>query len=246
VYEQLRTGKPRGLLEIGNVVVLIKSRFFRAINRRFHAAHFWPECVSGKLDQMDRWESLARHLRRRVREKTSPRDRWFGFPDPHYGFEGARLDGRDVSSSQTQILAILLGLDELERLAGPAADKSFKFYLAEEVWRAHREGRLPLRDGFAGPTDLVQMAKTLWTRVLYGGKLREIVWDNPGWIAGDPPKEQYPAAVSEAERHLSHFLESLPWHGKRGDRQVGDFFHACRRIARVAITRGSRQRSGGS
>ncbi len=101
IYEQTAgfTDLPRD--GQGRADVVIRSRFFRSLNRRFNAADFWPEHVAGDL-----------------------RERWFGPA-------GQQLDTRaelpfierDVSSSQTQILAVFLSLPGLEALATDPAKK---------------------------------------------------------------------------------------------------------------------------
>jgi hypothetical protein len=104
----------------------IKSRFFRAKNRRFHAAHFWPEHVSARLDKVERARWVLRGI-----TGTSQRARWFKFEDRGWAGPSVGLSGYDISSSQTQILAILLGIDELEQL-GPDAAQPFKFTSPEK------------------------------------------------------------------------------------------------------------------
>ncbi len=214
-------------------LLLIKAGYTRAINRRYHAVHFWPEHASGKLNLTTRIPVANGPL---LSERASQRGRWFSFvsiaPAPLEPDEA--LAGYDISSSQTQILAILLGLDELEQLAGPTAGKKFKDTLAEQASRAHLEGRLPLKAGYENATQLVPLVKDVWTRVLYGGKLREIAWDHPELIVGTPSKEDYAAAVSEAAIRLGRFLDDLPWYGRPGDEKISDFFRACRHIAKVA------------
>jgi hypothetical protein len=150
--------------------VRIHSGFFRAINRRFHARHFWPEHVSGK----------------RGRRGTSQRERWFAFERDGIHVP---MTGYDVSASQTQILAVVLGLRDLERLASDPA-KSFKVYLAEQAWQAHLDGRLPLGADYTSAKMLVPLVKELWTRHLYGSKIRQIVRDNHGWISKPLPVYQ--------------------------------------------------------
>jgi len=225
VWEQVKV--------IDSDTVRIHSGFFRAVNRRFHARHFWVEHVSGKPD----------------RRGTSQRERWFAFKQ-----NGVHVPmrGYDVSASQTQILAVLLGLRDLEQLASNP-DKPFKRYLAEQAWQAHLDGRLPLRAGYEKARDLVPLVKELWTRHLYGSKVRRIVKENHGWIATaippykplskTPTREQkaahgrrknaYNRAIKEATKHVEDFLASLPWYGKPGEGKLSDWFRACRRIAQV-------------
>jgi len=192
--------------------VTIRSRFFRGINRRFHAQHFWPEHVSGKVD----------------RDGSSPRERWFMFPT------GA-LRGYDVMSSQTQILAILLGIRELERLASDP-ERPFKVYLAERLFEAYQRGELPTMRPVSGPAQLVPMMKTIWTRHLYGSRLQQIVRDNArDWLVVDPytddpaSRARFTSTVIQLTRELEAFLTTLPWYA-----QIARWFAASQQIARIA------------
>jgi len=183
----------------------IRSRFFKAINRRYNALDFWPEHVSSEY-----------------------RSRWFSF-------DGAPMVGQDISSSQTQILSVFLGLEDLEALATSTTPK-FKVWLARECWALHeKEGDL-LADGYTGPDDprLVSFMKEHWMRRMYGGRLSEIIYDlrrgpdtyGPGWCY----TEQLSGAMGRAKR----FLRSLPsWH-----RDVERFLEACQYLGRQAAPRG--------
>jgi hypothetical protein len=156
----------------------IRSRFFRAVNRRYHAANFWPEHVSKKF-----------------------RERWFGVDT----LVGAPIDGSadtpyvfvtgDISSSQTQILAAFLGLDDLEALARSTAPK-FKIWLTQKLWALHeqRPGGLLVvggDGGYRGPDDtrLIEFVKANWMRFLYGSPWKSIAKKlaqepkkyGPGW-----------------------------------------------------------------
>jgi hypothetical protein len=222
--------------------LLIKTQMFRDQEGRFHARHFWPVQISGRLTQIRRTNlGLAR---------SSYRDRWFSDRD------GRRLAGYDIASSQTQILAILLGLDDLELLTRGTTFK-MKRFLAE---RALAE-QLPLRITSKSPAELVPLMKDLWTRVLYGGHLKEIVWDHFDMLVpGRFSRKQYLKAAREARRHpknrrlakrakryndaikcaeenLKDFLEGIPWYGKPGERKLSDFFRACELVARSARKR---------
>src|SRR5262249_40695936 len=156
VYEQtagLSKAPDRWWLVAGNLeqtpgdrgYIEIRSRFFRALNRRFHAADFWPEHVPVEF-----------------------RERWFGLAPivaPFYAGEqltqeerfvndqlAAVFVERDISSSQTQLLAAFLGLVDLEELAG-RKDPKFKTYLAERLWALHERDHDVLKDGYSGPHD---------------------------------------------------------------------------------------------
>ncbi len=215
-------------------VVDIRSRFFRAVNRRFHAADFWPEHVPGNL-----------------------RPRWFGAtPYPVEGFidldsrdqygepELARFEDevpntlveRDIASSQTQVLAVFLDLPDLEELACDPMQK-FKVWLAQQLWALHERDAV-LAPGYNGPDDerLVAFIKELWMRRNYGGKFGETVRDlakdkhkatyGPGWSA-DVFKT---GGVDHAGRLWDRFLASLPeW-----ERAISQFLKVCQSIGREA------------
>jgi len=229
----LRGLKPSALvMERERTYVPIRSGFFRAHNRRFHATHFWPEQVSGNLDQA---EHIAEKL---LTIRTSPRGRWFEFvthiDDPaaldHDGT--GNLIGVDVSSSQTQVLASFLGIPQLEAIAG--GKKPFKEFLAEQAWPL-------LRDRYPEPSNkkLVELVKSLWLRVLYGSSVRTVILDQDhdwatygeGWIAGQPDQAAYARALDEAEAVTQGFLASIP-----GFAEVSRFLQACQRIAQEVDT----------
>jgi len=130
-----------------------------------------------------------------------------------------------------------------------------KRYLADEAM-----ARLPLRYAPKSAAELVPVMKDLWTRVLYGGKLKEIVWDHfdvlvPGTFTKDDyiqavredkrhptaqsaeRKRLYHNAIKEAEDNLTVFLEAIPWYGKPGQGKLSDFFRASDQIAKSARQR---------
>src|SRR5438094_758041 len=96
---------------------------------------------------------------------------------------------RDISSSQTQLLAAFLGLPALEALAG-SQDPKFKVWLARQLWALHERDDV-LAPGYAGPSDkrLIEFIKEMWMRRNYGGKFGRTVQDlardretyGPGW-----------------------------------------------------------------
>jgi hypothetical protein len=211
--------------------VLIKSQFFRDQEGRFHAKHFWPSSVSGGHDFTV------------FGVRYSQRGAWFS------DRRGTALVGCDVSSSQTQVLAVLLALEDLEALTREPGFK-IKDYLAQEAM-----ARLPLRRG-ATPATMRSVMKDAWTRILYGGHAKEIVWDHfdalvPGTFTKARYLEavrkakqgnqraaararSYNAAIRGAERNLEGFLESIPWYGKPGEEKLSDFLRACQQIAVTA------------
>lgn len=97
----------------------IRCGFLRIINRRYQPLHFWPTYVSarelGREDEEEQSYSAAEE------EQTSFRKRWFRARCLNSD-KPCALVGQDVSSSQTQILAVLLGIEKLENLImGPSA-----------------------------------------------------------------------------------------------------------------------------
>jgi hypothetical protein len=192
----------------------IHTGFQRVLNRRYQPTDFWPSEVSGKLDEP---RQIADDI-----EASSERGRWFACADPNQdedlAFATWELTGFDVSSSQTQIMSVLLGIDDLERHA-TSSEKPFKRYLARHAWDTPG-----LREGYTEDADkwrFVDLVKNLWMRVLYGSKVRRVVRDQskepevygPGWT------------VEQADQ----FLASLPWF-----EDVQRFLDACRRIAEIA------------
>jgi hypothetical protein len=204
---------------------LINSYFYQTSNRRYQAQHFWPSVVSDK-----EIKGLTRET-----DLRTYRQRWFRVLDEDL-LELQDLVGVDISSSQTQILATLLGIKKLERLSmrgeGPKA-RPFKEYLAALAWRMHTtRKRGLLYRGYLEPKDnqcdarLVELVKSLWMETLYGSKPIVVVdrqrqdprTYGPGWSA----------------RSASQFLKSVP-----GFKEVNRFFYACRRLAKRAVDRGA-------
>jgi hypothetical protein len=212
----------------GRAYAMMRSRFFRALNRRFNAADFWPEHVAGDL-----------------------RERWFG-PDDISAY-GLILDDRDhdrlleiddawvqpfverdISSSQSQILAVFLGEPGLEALATDPT-KKFKVWLAEQLWALHKRENI-LAPGYASPSDerLIAFIKELWMRWNYGGKFgqtvrslaRDPVTFGPGWNSNVFAT----GGVRRAESYWNRFLSGLPaW-----SNAVTTFLAACRYIGQHA------------
>lgn len=221
VYEQVKDEKG---------IRTIRSGFDRIINRRYQSLHFWPTHVSSRnINPEDEEEPMT--YCSSEEKQSSFRKRWFKARHPETGGP-CELVGRDISSSQTQIIAALFGIEELEKLAMGEDGRSFKELLAEWAWEKHRN---PI-DGFhlnkgsnlaknyKGPEDprLQSLCKELWMRTSYGGQLQRIIEDQerdlitfgPGWTR------------ENAECFLSYLYKRFP--------KVKRFLKACRRIGKFA------------
>lgn len=210
----------------------IRCGFYRLINRRYQPMHVWPTFVTAKTTG----EQLEY-----ASESTleSYRQRWFKACDP----EGkpCRLVGWDISSSQTQIIATLLGIEELENLAmvwrdKTAENKPFKAIMAQWAWEKHQNPDDPfkLRGGrgkisaYTGPEDkrLQELCKQLWMRVSYGGSIK--------------------AAVEETDKSINAPMFGPGWTKENAERFWNDldtrfpsmhtFLEACQQIAAIAYT----------
>jgi hypothetical protein len=193
VREHLQELETAGRIEDGYVE--IKSGHYKIINRRYQPSHFWPVEVTGKdIDEelvemhggddweIEEWRTTSRRGRLfRAAATSSARSREIAQEeDPTYPREwlGDRqpLTGIDVSSSQLQMLAVFLGLKDLET---EVTRRSFKEWFAEYAW--HRDCtrtdafKLPRREGvkrYDKPDDprLKEAAKKAVMTYLYGSK----------------------------------------------------------------------------
>jgi hypothetical protein len=132
----------------------IKSDFVRLINRRYQPRHMWPSYVSARpmpdgamvsavSEDLSEPDSEADDSEEQ--EARTHRKRWFKVADAETGLPG-ELISRDISSSQTQIVATLLGIEELEQLTmASSTDKPFKEWLAERAFEMHSRGEVPKR-----------------------------------------------------------------------------------------------------
>lgn len=134
------------------------------------------------------------------------------------------LVGLDVSASQTQILAIFLGLDQLEARAS-AREPRFTDYLTRLAW-AQRENLLRASveevENYRGPDDerLRDAVKNLWMRVWYGSPVPWIIFQHswkkgvygPGWVS---------------VKAVAKFLDAVPQF-----KEASTFLDACRAIAK--------------
>jgi len=192
--------------------------------------HFWPTYVSSRNVNPEDEEEPTTYCSSEE-EQGSFRNRWFKAHHPTTG-KPCDLLGRDISSSQTQIIAALFGIEELEKLTMGDDGKSFKVLLAEWAWWKHldpnddfclNKGSNVARD-YEGSSDqrLQTLCKELWMRTSYGGKLQRIIEDQerdpntfgPGWTR------------ENAKRFLRYLYERFP--------KVKRFLKACRRIGGLA------------
>jgi hypothetical protein len=199
----------------------IKTKFTRAVNRRWQPVHFWPLSVTPKQvtwgdERGDEQDDVI----------TPPRAEWFRFrrtapagPGFTASAEYSELVSLDVSGSQSAILGLLLGLDDLEARAC-STDPPFKVYLAGEA--RHVEAVQPTKlkgDSVGGLPDL---CKELWMQVLYGSTVSRIVerqaqeaWEHR-WKTGG----------------ATRFLHAIPFYER-----VMEFLSAARHLAKVAYAR---------
>jgi hypothetical protein len=215
----------------GNAYVVIRSRFFRAINRRFHAADFWPEHVPDKL--RERWFGAVEDINARglvVDEETDQ------LVEVGRDYPNQFVD-RDITSSQTQIVSVFLNEPDLEALACDPK-KPFKRWLAEQLWALDEREQVLAPGGYKSANDeyLVAFIKELWMRRNCGGKFGQTVRDlarpenrstyGPGWNA-----DVFRAGgVKQAEHYWRRFLASLPeW-----ERRISRFLEACQYLGREA------------
>jgi hypothetical protein len=149
VEQQYRALKPVvRSLERKTGEVIIKTQHRQLINRRWHPSSFWMEDLpgdsstereyipetydseTGEADEgsFDLVTKARGRLFRVIRRSEHGRGRTFG---------GDKLEGVDVSSSQYQILAILLNDEELEKAL---ADKSAHQITADRVYPGDSDG----------------------------------------------------------------------------------------------------------
>ncbi len=139
----------------------IRSAFYKVLNRRYQAAHFWLTQSSGRVDWYGRRfaDIIAQYVpgasgdaQTTLNWFGSSRARWFGRAHSRADIDSARdlinrtgllpglLVSRDISASQTQIQAILLGDDGMEQDA-ILSRRPHKEALAERAWAAHEAER---------------------------------------------------------------------------------------------------------
>ena len=192
----------------------ISNEFYRTKNRRYQPQYVWPTYVTDK---------------KREGCKESYRNRWFKARGPQGN--PCELVGVDISSSQTQIIAALMGIDNFEQAHMGTTGTSFKEYLAETAWKLNKED--PIFE--EGPTEqdrylckdddrLIALVKDTWLRRVYGSHISRIVRDqrasenfNPGW------KKDSKKDFKHAERFIDHVKDQFP--------EVFDYLNACEEAA---------------
>lgn len=211
---------------------LIHSAFDRVINRRYQPVHLWPSYVTSKSGTLP--EDEMGPVPNNENKLESYRKRWFKARDPETG-EPIHFVSRDISSSQTQIIATLLGIEKLEELTMGDSGKSFKETMADWAWqefgnpvsdsvppeRSHLFGK------YSGPNDprLQELCKTLWMRVSYGGSAYSVVEEQrrdiktygPGWT------------TKVAQQFLDKLYVEFP--------EIKAFLAACRRIGEITYNK---------
>lgn len=192
VYESVYAHATEDLLEI-------RSGMSKGMNRRYIPRHFWPLEVTGKDTTTDVVDAGVGYIdgsavEFEISDETSRRGRWFQAAaisrvkhrerlEEAYGagpttWDQQPLVGFDVSASQVQILAVFLGLDELE---AQVTRRSHKELLAEVLWTRAQDALdsfvLPTEPApFDGPDDpqLRNAGKMAVMTRLYGSEVREI------------------------------------------------------------------------
>lgn len=225
IYEQVTRLKKKDDL------VKIRSGFYKVLNRRWQPAHFWPMQVSNQK-VAEEFRFTAEELKPgampnpdKTAVEVSQRDQWFLAPDPINGAEP--LISMDISASQTQIQAILLGIEDMEQDA-VLSPRPHKVGLAERAWAAHvadiAAGKGPLLIGYTGPTDkrLIDMMKNLWMVLGYGSSVSNILWD----------QKKDPRTYGKGWRTVPTLLDykaiNAVLHEVPGYQARADFLNTCR------------------
>jgi hypothetical protein len=154
--------------------VAIKSGFYKHRTRRFQAVNVWPpEASSGEelIVELpaDARDYVFRELGDRPTRLSIPqRIRWF-----HVVKDGQveALTGDDISGSQAQILAVLMGLPGIET---QLRELPFKTLVAGSAKALHRNGMLRLPDELHDNDDLLEENAKGGMKRLYGASLRSI------------------------------------------------------------------------
>jgi hypothetical protein len=224
--------------------VPIRSEFYRTINRRFQPKHFHPLMVTTDPMALTDEEGVGLLAVLLDSDRFSGlRFRWFMAPDPDDPKKAQPLAGLDICSDQTQIVSLLLGLEDLEALC--CGDKDFKRELARLAWPYVVQSDADPKHGYTGPSDtrLVAYCKELWMKLLYGRRLGHIVADRRQEVrrlgagfalkAEDLAQKPNHEALHALEIQATEdFLETVP-----GYHDMAYFLRACAEMARIACER---------
>jgi hypothetical protein len=182
----------RGRGIAGDADVEIKSAFFKHRTRRFQAVNVWPAEASSGEESITPIPPDARAIVREMAEllgaqwsftptelATPQRIRWFkvrpltespvaGRDLEHTSESTLDLSGLDVSGSQAQILAVVMGLRELEE---QLHQTPFKKLVALSIRALQKQGKIRIsRNLLANDTMLENVAKGVGMPALYGGQ----------------------------------------------------------------------------
>lgn len=211
--------------------VRIKSAFYKTMNRRYQPTNFWlSEIKAHDTDDQGDWENG-------LQVETFRRARWFKAPAIA---SGARQDlvGVDVSGSQVQILAVLLGLEDLEQALLTA---SFKKTAADRAWAKHvasaEEDPFELPAGFTGPDDpkLQNACKKAVMTVLYGSDPKEVAYKLAGSATGSERQRKIFEDFGPGLGGGDNVMRLLHDPELRLGPIFTKFLPACQRIAAVAM-----------
>lgn len=226
-------------------LIEIKTRVFRTLNRRYHAANFWPAEVTGKDVQEDILEGFEHDdVEFEVSEFASRRGRLFKAAatiDPVYRDKAddiprewkpdfQTLFALDISSSLLQIMSVLFGMTALE---AELRRHSFKERMAQHAWSRHRSPRDPFklspRNGlkFAGPDDpkFQEALKKAAMTLTYGSNHNRV----SKLLMSDT--DTYGPGIDE--KALKLLFDDF-----RTTRQIREkFLPVCHEIAKVAVER---------
>jgi hypothetical protein len=241
IHDQLRA---RGVADDADIE--IKATFYKHRTRRFQAANVWPSEASSSEElvapvprhvgeSIVRLSEYAAEFEGRQPQRTDvptefavpQRIRWFQVLDPMLDtpLRAARgeaglvdLWGLDVSGSQAQILAVAMGMRDLE---DQLREVPFKQLVAQSAHALHSSGRIQL------PAELVDNAALLEEnskgamKLLYGASLRSIA----SAAARDPVKHGPGLSVDT----LRVLFDETPIINK-----LRVFLSVCERVGRAA------------
>jgi hypothetical protein len=199
-----------------NEPIEIRSQCMKTRNKRYQAMNFWPTEVTGKDHKSERDIDYSEpEVETPILRTTSRRGRWFSF-------DGQPLVGRDIASSQYQIIALVTGDRALEARA-PRMKREF----AEETWVRAKRGAIVLPDAYRSPAD---------TRLLAAGKVVLLQHGYNGTVGGihrqlrSDPETYGPGFGEQAD------LRALI-NGSSLLQTINTFKAACREVANAAIRR---------